>query len=73
MVGAICSRPASDVEPEDRITWTPENTTHHADVLRSHFVTSGLQQLTIWCVDCRKEHVWEISRTQLVTVQRTPR
>lgn len=72
MTGAITSRPVSDVEPEDLITYYDERI-HHADAVRSQRVTGGQQQLTVYCQDCRTNHVWELPRTFLITVQRIPR
>lgn len=73
MTGAITSRPAGDVEAEDFVTYAPDRQAHHGSVRASSVVVGGNQQIVLDCQDCHSEHVWEISRTQLVTVQRTPR
>lgn len=73
MTGAITSRPAGAVEAEDFVTYDPEDGVHHGSVKASQIVLGGKQQIVLDCQDCHTDHVWEISRTQLITVQRTPR
>jgi hypothetical protein len=73
MTGAITSRPAGDVEAEDFVTMQLDDTVHHASVLTSRVAGGPVQELVLDCQDCRHHHTWNLARTQLVTVQRTPR